>query len=80
MKWKNKQKFISLLSVELEKIGCNIVTASEDADRLIITTAIDLQRQNNIVRIIGEDADLLVLLTQLAPTNNNIYYLSLIHI
>ncbi|KYN50525.1 hypothetical protein ALC57_00165 [Trachymyrmex cornetzi] len=72
---KNKKNFIFLLAGELQKLGFTTDTAQEDADTLIISTAIQLQKDNqSIVKIIGEDTDLLVLLMQLAPTNQDIYF------
>lgn len=70
---KNKKTFISLLHTKLYKNNYLTKIADEDADRLIITTAVELQEDDKIVKIFGEDTDLMVLLTQLAPSNKNIY-------
>ena len=57
----NKQRFINVLSKELEKAGCCCFQASEDADLMIVKTA--LNSSNKIDTILtGEDTDLLVLL------------------
>lgn len=47
--------------------------AEDSADTLIIETAIELSPSTNAV-IIGEDVDLPVLLTALAPRERNIYF------
>lgn len=46
--------------------------AKADADRLIIQTAINLQFKNMVV--IFEDVDVLVLLTEIPPTDQKIYF------
>ena len=57
----NKQRFINILSKELEKAGCCCFHANEDADLMIVKTA--LNSSNKIDTILtGEDTDLLVLL------------------
>ena len=55
-------------------ISCSQEQAEEDADHLIVTTAIDLS-QAKPVAIVGEDVDLNVLITQLSATNSNVYFL-----
>jgi len=49
--------------------------ALDDADTLIVNTAIDLSLTNETVVIVGEDIDLLIILTGLAPTTNNIFFM-----
>jgi hypothetical protein len=46
--------------------------ATEDADALIINTAISVSSAFDFVIVVGEDADLLILLTALS-TRSNIY-------
>lgn len=72
---KNKENLIKLLCEEFHKVGCITKTANEAADSLIIETAITSKTNDNNVVIVGEDVDLLVLLTQLAPLDSNIYFL-----
>lgn len=57
----NKQKFISMLSECLVADGVQVRQASEDADCLIVETAIELADQSNVT-VVGEDTDVLVLL------------------
>lgn len=57
----NKQKFLSMLSEELQKANCETHHASGDADLLIVQKAVQCATTNNTV-LIGDDTDLLVLL------------------
>ena len=57
----NKQKFINLLSENLEHAGYSTRHAKGDADVMIVDTAITKARDQTTV-LIGEDTDLLVLL------------------
>ena len=41
----------------------------------IVSTAVDMAEHNELVAIVGEDTDLLVLLTALAPPSSNIFLL-----
>ena len=63
----------NLLREELTKNDIKNDQAKKGADFLIITTAIEVAAKEN-VKIVGEDIDLLVLLTQLAPHKDNIFY------
>jgi len=56
----NKQKFLSVLSSQLEEVGCSTSHANSDADVLIVKTAIRSSKIVNTV-LVGEDTDLLVL-------------------
>lgn len=73
---RNKKRLIQFLSAELVEAGYFVKQSEEDADVLIIKTAIELTKENNITIIVGEDTDLLVIFTQLAyPLGlNNIYF------
>lgn len=51
-----------------------IEEAVEDADKLIVDTALGLSKEHSSVMIVGEDVDLLVLLTALGPNHTNIFY------
>ena len=55
----SKQRFINILSKELEKAGCCCVHANEDADLMILKTALNSSYKIDTI-LIGED--LLVLL------------------
>ena len=57
----NKQRFIHYLSDNLERAGCSVDNAKDDADVLIVLTAVASARQKETV-LIGDDTDLLVLL------------------
>lgn len=57
----NKQRFIELLSSRLEQNSIDTVHAENDADTLIVQTAIDSAQTMKTV-LVGEDTDLLVLL------------------
>lgn len=70
----NKKRLISMLSVKLQTAGFQTKIAEEDADLLIVETAASLNSVNNI-SIVGEDVDLIVLLTQLIPSTKKIYFL-----
>ena len=65
---RNKKKLIELLCEEFEKEKCSAFVAEEDADFLIVSTA-EKCSVSGTTWIIGEDIDLLVLLTQHAPIN-----------
>lgn len=72
---RNKNRFISMLKVKFEAANFIVKQAVEDADTLIINTAIDMSSAFDSVIVIGEDVDLLVLLTALASTHLNLYFL-----
>ena len=57
----NKQRFISMLSKELEKKNCETHHASRDADLLIVLKAIQSATITNTM-LVGDDTDLIVLL------------------
>ena len=72
----NKSRFISQLSGKLTENGISVKQANDDADLLIIQTAInECLDATNTVAVVGEDVDLLVLLTALAPEDRNITFL-----
>ena len=56
----NKQAFIILLGSHLEKKGMRVIHAEDDADLLIVKTALQMAKQDSTV-LIGEDTDLLIL-------------------
>ena len=57
----NRQRFIHHLSDNLERAGCSVDHAKDDADVLIVLTAVASARHKETV-LIGDDTDLLVLL------------------
>ena len=54
---KNKQKFLNLLKRNLLKQGYDVHSAEEDADLLIVLTAVELAGNLSTV-LIGDDTDL----------------------
>ncbi|KYN12193.1 hypothetical protein ALC57_15644 [Trachymyrmex cornetzi] len=72
---RNKKRLIEMLTTKFLNAGFEVEQAEEDADRLIVITAISKLSEFDSVIIIGEDIDLLVLLTALASNNQNIYLL-----
>ncbi|KAG8184406.1 hypothetical protein JTE90_004578 [Oedothorax gibbosus] len=66
---RNKPRFILLLQKQFEKAQIITKQATEDVDVLIVQTAISLSSEHDSVVVIGEDIDLLVLVTALAPEN-----------
>lgn len=66
----NKNNFIKLLSNHLLNEGVNIIQSDEDADLLIVKTAVDMAESKDTI-VIGEDTDLLVLLCYHANLNSH---------
>ncbi len=70
----NKQRFITALSAELQRYGVNTMHAKQDADLLIVQTAVAASLNQTIV-VVGDDTDLLVLLCFYASLNRfKIYF------
>ena len=59
LKISNKPHFLEMLTEKMNEGPISAVQAFGDADRLIVSTALDLSK-NHPVAIIGEDDDLLV--------------------
>ena len=59
---KNKQKFINLLSDELELSRNLVVQCTGDTDTAIVSKDLDYVCAGNRVKLIGADADLLIML------------------
>ena len=70
----NKDRLIAMLKTKFEEAHFQVKQATEDADTLIVTTALEMSSLYNSVYIVGEDIDLLVLLTALGHDYNNIYF------
>ena len=58
---RNKQRFINLLSAKMMEQQINVHNADDDADLLVVQTALDFAKQNSTI-VIGEDTEILVLL------------------
>ena len=69
----NKQEFINMLSSELVECGLETRHATDDADVLIVNTAVEYSTANEVV-LIGEDTDLLVLLCHHAKDDRKRIY------
>lgn len=72
---KNKSRLISMLSDKLTAGNIAVKQAQNDADIFIIETAIEKFNATNTTIVVGEDVDLLILLTAKTPSDNIIYYL-----
>jgi hypothetical protein len=70
----NKKRLIELLKTHFEECKIEVKQAIEDADVLIVQTAIDKSMSHKVI-IVGEDIDLLVLMTALGHSNGNIFFL-----
>ncbi|XP_011859602.1 PREDICTED: uncharacterized protein LOC105557068, partial [Vollenhovia emeryi] len=70
---KNKARFINMLMKHLQLSDVTVEQAFEDADTLIVKTAIENASLYDSVTIIGEDIDLLVLLTGLGQETPNVF-------
>ncbi|CAH1099607.1 unnamed protein product [Psylliodes chrysocephalus] len=66
-------RLIALLSTKLEAHNYNVKQAIEDADLLIVQTAIEIAPSFSSEFVIGEDVDLLVLFTAKARKIPNLY-------
>lgn len=71
----NKSRLIKLLSTNFEECGIEVKQAQEDADLLIVNTALSKAKELEKVVIVGEDIDLLVLMTALGQSFSNLFYL-----
>lgn len=73
---KNKSRFICQLSKKMREQGLTVHQTPDDAETQIINTAILLSAFTSYVAVVGEDANLIVLLTALTPEDRNIFFLS----
>ncbi|KAI4476939.1 hypothetical protein M0804_013119 [Polistes exclamans] len=71
----NKSRFISMLSNKLTAANIAVKQAKNDADVLIIETAIEKFDATNTTIVVGEDVDLLVLLTARTSMDKISYFL-----
>jgi len=70
----NKQRFINLLSDNLQRQHNDVLHAKADADVLIVETTIACANTKDTV-LVGDDTDLLVLLCSRAgPTSHNLFF------
>lgn len=68
---KNKSRFISLLTPYLQAEGISVYQSCDDADTLIVTKPATISQTNRFdhVIIVGEDVDLLAILTSINCSN-----------
>ncbi|CAC5403503.1 unnamed protein product [Mytilus coruscus] len=72
----NKQQFTNLLSGKFKASNYTVIHAPDDADLIIVQTAVSISEERHVV-VIGEDTDLLVLLCYHALLHNkNVYFKS----
>ncbi|KAJ8729647.1 hypothetical protein PYW08_001228 [Mythimna loreyi] len=72
---KNKAQLINLLKSKLLNVGYQVKQHMEDADTLIVYTALEESANYETVIIVGEDVDLLVILTGVAQERHKNVYL-----
>lgn len=70
---KNKTRFIKLLTTKMGNHNIQVLQAEEDADRLIITTAVTAASTYDRVVVVGEDIDLLIILTAISNQRELFY-------
>lgn len=72
---KNKTSLIALLSNKMTAKGIETVVTTGDADATIVRCALDKAALHPTVTIIGEDVDLIVLLTAFSQPGTNIHFM-----
>ncbi|GBM62515.1 hypothetical protein AVEN_37143-1 [Araneus ventricosus] len=70
----NKMRFIDLLKKFLQKANVTVKQAVEDANVLIVETTVSVKFQYDNIFVVGEGIGILVLLTELAPMKENLYF------
>ncbi|GBL73118.1 hypothetical protein AVEN_112782-1 [Araneus ventricosus] len=71
---RNKVRFIELLKKFLQKANVTVKQAVEDADVVIVETAVAVKSQYDNIFLVRENIDFLVLLTVLAAMKENLYF------
>jgi len=69
----NKSAFISMLMTRMADASIEVKQAYEDADVMIVNTALSKASEFDSVIITAEDVDILILLTALGTSTKNIY-------
>lgn len=72
---KNKVRFITLLSKHLTGAGVKVIQAPDDADTVIVKTAVQAANNGAQTVIVGEDTDLLVLMATTSNPGSNVQML-----
>ncbi|KAI4491336.1 hypothetical protein M0802_010269 [Mischocyttarus mexicanus] len=71
----NKKEFVNLLSTFLKQSRIPVEQADEDANELIVKTAIRLSNElSKLTVVVGNDVDLFVLLIDQTPLDEMIYF------
>ncbi|GBL75983.1 hypothetical protein AVEN_120280-1 [Araneus ventricosus] len=70
----NKQRLIKMLCVKFQKEGFVVKQTEEYADYLIIKSALEIEKKSQCLVVVGEDIDLLVIMT-LSTNSENIFFL-----
>ena len=70
---KNKSRFIDGLIKKLRDSGITVHQSKGDADALIISTALNVPCEYNVI-VVGTDVDLLVLMIQMGRSHHNLYF------
>ncbi|GBM26266.1 hypothetical protein AVEN_40557-1, partial [Araneus ventricosus] len=71
---RNMARFIDLLKKFLQEANVTVKQAVEDADVVIVETAVSVKSQYDNIFVVGENIDFLVLLTVLDPMKENLYF------
>lgn len=71
---KNKLRLISMLTEKFVKLGICVLQAEDDADTLIVHTAIQKSNSYTQVGVIGEDVDLIIILLTLTTDDSQIIF------
>ena len=58
----NKSELISLISDKLEEDGCSIKHSPDDADTMIVETALNLSKDGESVIVFANDTDIVIML------------------
>ena len=70
----NKQRLISMLCIKLQNAGFAVKQSEEDADYLIIKSALELEKSSQCVVVVGEDIDLLIIMA-VSTNSETIFFL-----
>lgn len=71
----NKRRFITFLTKALQNNNIIVKQAEDDADVLIVKSALSISCQRAV--IVSEDTDVLVLFIALSVSNEQVYFLKL---
>ncbi|CAG9769699.1 unnamed protein product [Ceutorhynchus assimilis] len=69
----NKKRMISMLIKKFSEENISVEQAAEDADITIVRRAMENATHSECVVVVGEDIDLLVIITALAPNSDSLF-------